>query len=395
MGEPRGGASEPEPAPFRRVVEAMGLRDEETGEPLTFPVGVRRRRTVEELLLVPPTDLVQKALGIVEAALDALSDFAPERRGMADERQRLEALLLDCAERDRLREGRPAGCWCLGQGGRWRAYLADGTPVWKSERLLPGGGHEPLVDAFCDCEDGQRARAETAAAVAEHAARARAERVARRLEAAWGGATVPRAYRQYTLEGYVGFVRRHAPEAAPIAEGLVRRLELAMAPPARWAVLSGSYGRGKTALALGCLRLAIERGATGLFVVVPDLLMKLRATYGREKGPTDEELMAGLLAADVLVLDDLGKETVGRDGTVSAWTAERLFMLINGRYLDDAKVTIVTSNATLEELGERLGDAGEAITQRIQQRARGMELDVSALPNLREFSDEEDDDAVV
>jgi DNA replication protein DnaC len=390
MDEPRDGTFAPEPTPLKRplrdFVNGLGLRAEDTGEVLTFEARPAQP-TMEDLLLLAPTATVVEALGKLAEMLASIPEEQAIQRGrLAAERGRLTAMLDRCRHRDEVAKGRPEGCWCLGQGGRYRAYLPDGTVTWKSSRQLPGGGIAPLPDAFCSCQDGERAKSEAVAALAEYGKQAALRRTEARLQAAWGGETVPRAYGDFTLAGYGTFVARHLPEWGDYAVQIAETLTKTMDVEGMWVVLSGRYGCGKTALAIGCVRLAIERGQTALFVVVPNLLAKLRATYDRrEGGPREDDLLADLAKVDVLVLDDLGKEQLDRhSGTVSGWVRERLFMVINGRYSDDEKRTIVTSNLSLEDLADRLGD--EAITDRIRQRARGALITVET-PSLRTFAD--------
>jgi DNA replication protein DnaC len=55
------------------------------------------------------------------------------------------------------------------------------------------------------------------------------------------------------------------------------------------------------------------------------------------------------VALPLLALDDLGSENP------THWARDRLYTLINGRYLGQ-RPTIVTTNLSLEALAERLGD---------------------------------------
>ncbi|MGC9335370.1 MAG: ATP-binding protein, partial [Anaerolineae bacterium] len=86
---------------------------------------------------------------------------------------------------------------------------------------------------------------------------------------------------------------RHAhEEAARFAEN-----------PEGWLILFGGYGCGKTHLAAAIANRAIERGQPVLFVVVPDLLDYLRATYSPTSPVRYDERFEEVRSAPLLILD--------------------------------------------------------------------------------------------
>ena len=117
--------------------------------------------------------------------------------------------------------------------------------------------------------------------------------------------------------------------------------------PAGWLVLFGAYGCGKTHLAAAIANRAIERGQPVLFIVVPDLLDYLRATFGPNSPATYDERFDQVRNAPLLILDDLGTQSS------TAWAQEKLFQILNYRY--SARLpTVVTSNHRLEEIDLRI-----------------------------------------
>ncbi len=117
--------------------------------------------------------------------------------------------------------------------------------------------------------------------------------------------------------------------------------------PQGWLVLFGGYGCGKTHLAAAISNRAIERGQAVLFVVVPDLLDYLRATFGPNSPVSYDERFEEVRTAPLLILDDLGTQS----GT--QWAQEKLFQILNYRY--NARLpTVITSNQTLEEIDLRI-----------------------------------------
>ena len=117
--------------------------------------------------------------------------------------------------------------------------------------------------------------------------------------------------------------------------------------PQGWLVLLGGYGCGKTHLAAAIANEQIVRGQPALFVVVPDLLDHLRATYGPRSPVTYDERFDQVRNAPLLILDDLGTQSS------TEWAQEKLFQLFNYRY--NARLpTVVTSNRELEAIDIRI-----------------------------------------
>jgi DNA replication protein DnaC len=127
----------------------------------------------------------------------------------------------------------------------------------------------------------------------------------------------------------------------------VQAQQYARNPNNRWFVLLGDTGTGKThlAAAIGNYRLAL--GEPVLFMVVPDLLDHLRASYAPGSELRYDELFEAVRDAPLLILDDLGTQQG------SPWASEKLFQLFNHRYIFKL-ATVVTSTLTLDEIGGRL-----------------------------------------
>lgn len=116
--------------------------------------------------------------------------------------------------------------------------------------------------------------------------------------------------------------------------------------PAGWLILMGTYGCGKTHLAVAIANEVVASGKQVLFVVVPDLLDHLRATFAPNSTVSFDERFESVRAAGLLILDDLGTQAT------SPWAQEKLYQLLNHRY--NARLpTVITSNALLEELEPR------------------------------------------
>ena len=92
-------------------------------------------------------------------------------------------------------------------------------------------------------------------------------------------------------------------------DNLVRAYEAARAfaeQPVGWLLFTGGYGCGKTHLAAAIANYRIENDQSAIFVVVPDLLDHLRATFGPSSETSYDGLFDEIRNTAILILDDLG-----------------------------------------------------------------------------------------
>jgi DNA replication protein DnaC len=219
---------------------------------------------------------------------------------------------------DEIQATRPEGCWCLGGGSR--------------------GG------AYCSCPEGEAALRK-AEADQEQMRSLRTDRL-------WDAAAVPLRFQSFTLDN---FPTKSALPAIRQEGSLL---------------LHGSFGTGKTALAVGLLRERIEMGTPSLFTTVTNLLDRIRATYSDRNGVDEEDVLARVKTIPFLVLDDLGAERV------TDWVEEKLFTIINERH-DELRATIFTTNLTPKELAAHIG---ERTAWRVVEMCTAVRIDG---PNLR------------
>ena len=126
--------------------------------------------------------------------------------------------------------------------------------------------------------------------------------------------------------------------------------------------LYGETGTGKTLKACQYLMaqeldnyMKIQFGKCH-FVSVPHFFNQLKNQFN--DGSANFDLIAELCTVDFLVLDEIGIKKV------NDWAIETLYYIINHRYEWKLK-TVITSNYSLQELSEKLGD--DRITDRIQR----------------------------
>lgn len=148
------------------------------------------------------------------------------------------------------------------------------------------------------------------------------------------------AMRRMTFDAY-------ATRGTGTAKALAAAVEYATEPHG-WLYLHGPYGTGKTHLLAAIAWSLVDRGIGAFYVVVPDLLVKLQATFNDGSDETFAERFKRIKDADVLLLDDLGAEKS------TEWAMAQMFDLINSRYLSE-KPLVVASNLTPAQIGGRVG----------------------------------------
>ncbi len=114
-----------------------------------------------------------------------------------------------------------------------------------------------------------------------------------------------------------------------------------------WLFLYGTKGTGKTHLAAAIGHARIAMGQPAIFMVVPDLLDHLRATFSPNSDTSYDDLFESLRNTRLLILDDLGTQAS------SSWAREKLYQLVNHRY-NRRLPTVVTMNEEVEEVDGRL-----------------------------------------
>lgn len=120
------------------------------------------------------------------------------------------------------------------------------------------------------------------------------------------------------------------------------------ADPEGWLVFTGPSGSGKTHLAAAIANACIDQGQPALFMVVPDFLDHLRASYDAD--PDDlgyDELFDQVRNAHLLFMDDIDAVAP------KPWAKEKLFQVVNHRF-NAALPTVFTTTTPPERLDERL-----------------------------------------
>lgn len=112
-------------------------------------------------------------------------------------------------------------------------------------------------------------------------------------------------------------------------------------------MLWGDVGNGKTHLAAAIHNYLIAQGKTVVFISMPELLSKIRATFNRDNNESEQQIMKALMICDLLIIDDLGAEKI------SDWVLDTIFQIIDGRGRRERPI-LATSNLNPKDLPNRI-----------------------------------------
>ena len=116
-------------------------------------------------------------------------------------------------------------------------------------------------------------------------------------------------------------------------------------------IIAGSSGTGKTVLASAIATEFMKNGASAVTVSAFDFVKRAKDYHTQFAIDSYNDLFTPMLDCDVLVIDDLGTETMLKN-----ITREYLYTVINERWLRK-KHTVVTTNLKPEALIDRYGEA--------------------------------------
>jgi DNA replication protein DnaC len=132
-------------------------------------------------------------------------------------------------------------------------------------------------------------------------------------------------------------------------------------------LFTGDNGVGKTHLAVAVLRELAGKGVRGQFWDFHELMREIKSSYDPETKTTEVQVLAPVVEADVLLLDDLGA------WKMTDWMNDTLFYILNSRYLSK-RATLITTN--FQDVDQKTAAAAdhlrrkEYLIDRIGQRLR-------------------------
>ena len=176
-------------------------------------------------------------------------------------------------------------------------------------------------------------------------------------------ANIPDAFKEMRLSNFRKDVYRNK-ESSKIIEvdckavnWWMEELERMKAEGMGLYLYSNCKGSGKTRMATSIANeLIYEHGMSVKFATSVQIINEIKASWDKEDGMSEHQLLDDLSKAEVLVIDDFGIETV-RD-----WIVEKIYQIINQRYINKL-ITIFTSNLSVDELSY-----DDRITNRIREK---------------------------
>lgn len=154
--------------------------------------------------------------------------------------------------------------------------------------------------------------------------------------------------------------------AVEIANSFVNHLKLHKETD-KGILFTGGVGTGKTHIACAIANELIGLGFNIGYGNITDIINRIQASYSKKAEMTEAEIIDELLKYDLLIIDDLGKETE------SSNNSKILYNLINRLY-EDLKPIVVTTNYNANSLANKYGEAGEAIVSRLSEMTVAISL---------------------
>lgn len=157
----------------------------------------------------------------------------------------------------------------------------------------------------------------------------------------------------------------------PWQQVVLDRAKAYVEEPEGWLVLSGRPGTGKSHICTAAACGLIEKGMGTRYMLWRDVSVQAKAVVNDDEAYA--RIVEPLKRAEVLYIDDFFK------GGASKGDCNLAFELINARYADRRKLTILSTEKTIQQILE----IDEAIGSRIYERSKGNYLDLSKGKNWR------------
>ncbi len=143
-------------------------------------------------------------------------------------------------------------------------------------------------------------------------------------------------------------------------------------PCGHWFLMAGQVGAGKSHLCTAVTAALMEQGMPARYMLWRDTAVQAKAVVNDDAAYA--ALVGPLKRIKVLYIDDLFKGARVTPGDVNL-----AFELLNSRYNDSGKITILSSERTVEQLL----DIDEAVGSRIFERSKGYYLELTGVKNWR------------
>ena len=145
--------------------------------------------------------------------------------------------------------------------------------------------------------------------------------------------------------------------------------------PSGWFVAAGASGTGKSHLCTAICGQLMERGMDTRYMLWRDVSVQAKAVVNDDEAYS--RIVEPLKRVPVLYIDDLFKTGKGQAPTTG--DVNLAFEILNARYNDSRKVTVISTELPME----KLLDIDEAVGGRIYERSKGNYLDFRGRENWR------------
>ena len=173
-----------------------------------------------------------------------------------------------------------------------------------------------------------------------------------KIQAILGKSGIKQRYLSRTFDNFIVTGENH--QAYQIAKSYADNWEQ-NAREGKGLYLEGTCGTGKTHLAVAISLELISRGIPVVCKTSIDLLADIKRSYEQDSTVSEEDVLSAYKGADLLVIDDLGKERA------TEWSVPILYRIINDRY-EAMLPTIITTNYNSDVLTEKLTVKGDRET---------------------------------
>lgn len=146
--------------------------------------------------------------------------------------------------------------------------------------------------------------------------------------------------------------------AKKVAANFIKNFEIFQEEGKGLYFYSHTKGSGKTRMAISIGNAIVKIKKLGVkYTTTMDLLSEIKNTFNGGSKLTEVQLIDFIKKIDVLILDDLGVENP------TPWVKSIFYSILDGR-MDNKKITIFTSNLSMDEL-----DYDERLKSRVEKMA--------------------------
>lgn len=223
-----------------------------------------------------------------------------------------------------------------------RTPLAEASEEWD---YMPTCIKNLPVD--CDCPEAMESRRREEEEKAAYRAKKREQAERYHCENTRRKSGMPEGFRRRMFATYVpeNESQARAKAAATVYAGRAMRYDFPEGRPSLY--IGGHKGTGKTHLAAAIANVLLDGGKEVVWTTHIDMMDTIQRSYNPKSNTSADNAAARYIYANVLVIDDLGKQTS------SEWNEKMLHKIINARY-EGERPTIITSNYGTEGLTARL-----------------------------------------